>query len=95
MGISQAEFARRTGISVSHITEIVKGQRAITAETALAFGIFFNMEAQFWVNLQANYDLCKVKMEKEADMRKYIQSIPARSVAEDQTVYSSVKSGHS
>ena len=87
MGISQAEFARRTGIPASRITEIVKGRRTITAETALAFGIFFNMEAQFWINLQTHYDLRKVKMEKEADMRKYIQSIPVRSVAEDPASY--------
>ena len=87
MGISQAELARRTGIPASRITEIIKGRRAITAETALALSIFFNMEAQFWINLQTHYDLRKVQMEKEAEMRKYIQPIPVQSVAEGPTSY--------
>jgi addiction module HigA family antidote len=84
MGISQAEFARRTGIPASRITEIIKGRRAITAETALAFGIFFNMEAQFWMNLQTHYDLRRAQLEKEAELRKRIEPIPVAAVAEEQ-----------
>ncbi len=89
MGISQAEFARRTGIPASRITEIIKGRRAITAETALAFGIFFNMEAQFWINLQTHYDLRRAQLEKEAELRKRIEPIPAPAVAEEQATYHS------
>lgn len=89
MGISQAEFARRTGIPASRITEIIKGRRAITAETALAFGIFFNMEARFWMNLQTHYDLRRAQLEKEAELRKRIEPIPAPAVAEEQTTYHS------
>ena len=87
MGISQAEFARRTGIPASRITEIIKGRRAITAETALAFGIFFNMEAQFWINLQSQYDLRVLRMKKEAEMRKRIEPFQATAVAEKQADY--------
>ena len=87
MGISQAEFARRTGIPASRITEIIKGRRAITAETALAFGIFFNMEAQFWMNLQTHYDLRRAQLEKEAELRKRIEPIPVTAVAEEQAGY--------
>ncbi len=86
MGISQAELARRTGIPASRVTEIIKGRRAITAETALALGIFFNMEAQFWINLQSNYDLRRVQFEKEAEFRQRIQPYEA-AVAEDPTAY--------
>ena len=39
------------------INEIVHGKRSITADTALRLGRFFGMEAQFWMNLQARYDL--------------------------------------
>ncbi len=89
MGISQAEFARRTGIPASRITEIIKGRRAITAETALAFGIFFNMEAQFWMNLQSHYDLRRARFEKEAELRKRIEPLPVAAVAEDPAKYKS------
>jgi len=87
MGISQAELARRTGIPASRITEIIKGRRAISAETALAFGIFFNMEAQFWMNLQTHYDLRRAQLEKEAELRKRIEPIPVAAVAENQADY--------
>lgn len=87
MGISQAEFARRTGIPASRITEIIKGRRSITAETAIAFGIFFNMEAQFWMNLQTHYDLRRARFEKEAELRKRIDPIPVAAVAEEQADY--------
>ena len=39
------------------INEIVKGERAITADTALRLGRYFKMSAQFWLNLQSHYDL--------------------------------------
>ncbi|MGB0333960.1 MAG: HigA family addiction module antitoxin [Opitutales bacterium] len=87
MHISQAELARRTGIAPSRITEIIKGRRAITAETALAFGIFFNMEAQFWMNLQSHYDLRRARMEKESELRKRIEPLPVAAVAEEQAGY--------
>ncbi len=39
------------------INEIVKGQRAITADTALRRGRYFRMAPEFWLNLQTHYDL--------------------------------------
>ena len=87
MGISQAELSRSTGIPASRITEIVKGRRAISAETALALGIFFNMEAQFWMNLQSHYDLRRVQIEKEDDIRKLIDPLPLVAAAEEQAEY--------
>ena len=87
MGISQAELARRTGIPASRITEIVKGRRAMSAETALALGIFVNMEAQFWMNLQSHYDLRRAQIEKEAELRERIDSLPVAAVAEEGAPY--------
>ncbi|PXA05271.1 addiction module antidote protein, HigA family [Coraliomargarita sinensis] len=89
MGLSQAELARRTGIPASRLTEIIKGRRAITAETALALGIFFNMEAQFWMNLQSHSDLRRAQMEKEIEFRKRIDPLPVAAVAENQVEYNS------
>lgn len=57
MGLSQYRLAKDIGVPARRINEIVKGQRAITADTALRLGRFFKMSAQFWLNLQAHYDL--------------------------------------
>lgn len=57
MRISQYRLAKDTGVSPRRINEIVNGRRAITADTALRLGRFFNMEAQFWLSLQSHYEM--------------------------------------
>jgi len=57
MGLSQYRLAKDIGVPARRINEIVKGQRAITADTALRLGRYFKMSAQFWLNLQSHYDL--------------------------------------
>jgi addiction module HigA family antidote len=57
MGLTQYRLAGDLGVPPRRINEIVRGERAITADTALRFGRFFNMAPQFWLNLQTQYDL--------------------------------------
>ena len=57
MGLSQYRVAKDIQVPARRINEIVKGERAITADTALRLGRFFKMSAQFWLNLQSHYDL--------------------------------------
>ena len=57
MGLSQYRLAKDLAVPPRRINEIVKGERAITADTALRLGRYFKMSAQFWLNLQARYDL--------------------------------------
>ena len=57
MGLSQYRLAKDIGVPARRINEIVKGERAITADTALRLGRFFKMSAQFWLNLQTQHDL--------------------------------------
>ena len=57
MRITQYRLAKDIGVPPRRINEIVKGQRAITADTALRLGRYFGMAAQFWLNLQSHYDL--------------------------------------
>ena len=57
LGITQYRLAKETSVPPRRINEIVKGLRAISADTALRLGRYFGMEAQFWLNLQARYDL--------------------------------------
>lgn len=57
MEISARKLAADIDVSQSRISELVNGQRPITADTALRLGIFFGMEPRFWLNLQAEYDM--------------------------------------
>lgn len=61
MGISQYRLAKDTSVPPRRINEIVHQRRAITADTALRLGIFFDMSPQFWMNLQSRYDLEKAE----------------------------------
>ncbi|HSM27692.1 MAG TPA: HigA family addiction module antitoxin [Thioalkalivibrio sp.] len=57
MGISQYRLAHDISVPPRRINEIVKGKRAVTADTALRLGRYFGMSAQFWMNLQDRYEL--------------------------------------
>jgi addiction module HigA family antidote len=57
LGISAAELGRRLDVPPNRITAIINGQRSITGDTALRLGHFFGNSPQFWLNLQAIYDL--------------------------------------
>ncbi|MBI1178353.1 HigA family addiction module antidote protein [bacterium] len=57
LGLSQYRVATDIGVPPRRINEIVKGQRSVTADTALRLGRYFQMSAQFWLNLQSQYDL--------------------------------------
>ena len=55
--ISASELARQIDVPVNRVTEILNGERAITADTALRLGHWFGMSAEFWLNLQKIYEL--------------------------------------
>ena len=57
MGISQYRLSRDISVPPRRINEIVHGTRSITADTALRLGRYFGVSPQFWLNLQAHYDL--------------------------------------
>ena len=57
MGISARQLAADIDVSPSRISELVHGNRPITADTALRLGLFFNMEPRSWLNLQTEYDM--------------------------------------
>ena len=57
MGITNARLASDLDVPTSRISEIVNGHRPITVDTAMRLAVFFNMEARFWLNLQAEYDV--------------------------------------
>jgi antitoxin HigA-1 len=57
LGLGQVEAARRLGISLNRLNEIVLGKRGISADTALRLGRLLRTSPQFWMRLQADWDL--------------------------------------
>ncbi len=57
LGISQYRLARDLRVPPRRINEVVRGQRAITADTALRLARYFQTTERFWLNLQTRYDL--------------------------------------
>jgi antitoxin HigA-1 len=57
LGLSMNQLALALRVPGNRINAIVGGQRAITADTALRLGRYFGTSPQFWINLQARYDL--------------------------------------
>jgi antitoxin HigA-1 len=56
-GLSQNRLAKVIGISPNRITDIANNRRRITADTALRLALYFGNSPEFWMNLQAHYDL--------------------------------------
>jgi addiction module HigA family antidote len=57
LGLSVNKLALELRVPVTRMNDIVHGRRSITANTALRLGRYFGTSPQFWMNLQANYDL--------------------------------------
>jgi antitoxin HigA-1 len=57
LGLSARALARDIGVAPNRITEILNGERAITAETAILLGRRFGTSSRFWMNLQVSHDL--------------------------------------
>lgn len=68
MDFSARRLAADIDVSQSRISELVNGQRPITADTALRLGIFPGMEPRFWLNLQSEYDMRVVDRELRAKL---------------------------
>ena len=77
--VKNNRLALDIGVPPRRINEIVKGQRAVTADTALRFGRYFKMSAQYWLNLQSHYDL-EVEQErlgKKLEKEVKVMAVPA------------------
>ncbi len=57
VGVTATELARQLAVPANRISEIIRGRRSITGDTALRLGHWFGTSAQFWSNLQMSYDL--------------------------------------
>ena len=57
LGITQYRLAQATGLSQTRISEIVRGRRAITIDTALRLSKALGVDERFWINIQTDYDI--------------------------------------
>lgn len=72
VGVSPTELARQLGVPANRITQIIKGKRGITGDSALRLAHWFGDAPQFWMNLQAQCDLALA----EAESGRAIRSLP-------------------
>jgi antitoxin HigA-1 len=57
LSLTAYRLAKELHVPAPRVNDIVRGKRAITADTAIRLGIYFGLPAQFWMNLQIDYDL--------------------------------------
>jgi addiction module HigA family antidote len=67
-------LALKLRVPANRLSEIVRGQRAISAETALRLGRYFGTGAEFWMSLQANYDLALARQEFGAVVDREVEA---------------------
>jgi HTH-type transcriptional regulator/antitoxin HigA len=73
LGLTQVELAQRSGLSTKHISQIINEVDPITSETAVKFELALGIPADFWSNLQKNYELSAARIEAE---KKILAEIP-------------------
>lgn len=75
-GLSIRELADALGVPHNRIAAILRGQRAVTADTALRLAAYFGTSAEVWLNLQKSYELNKTEQEHGKDIRAQVNSPP-------------------
>jgi addiction module HigA family antidote len=72
LGMSAKQLAAELGIPANRITEIIRGRRGITADTALRLGRWLGGPAQFWLDLQTRYDLETAQLANGQEIEKTV-----------------------
>lgn len=81
--ISINRLSRDLAVPPNRISEIVNGKRGITADTALRLERYFGVEAQFWLNLQSEYDLRMMKRKIGRDIEERIIPVKRKASGAD------------
>ncbi|MDP6567638.1 MAG: HigA family addiction module antitoxin [Alphaproteobacteria bacterium] len=74
LGITPTELARQIDVPANRLSQIINGKRSVTGDTALRLGHWFNNNPQFWMNLQAQFELASA----ERTAGDSIQDLPTR-----------------
>ena len=70
MGISAYRLSKDIGIPQTRVSQIIKGKRRITADTALRLSIYFNNSAKFWLGLQDDFDIEEKKRQLQNELKQ-------------------------
>ena len=70
MGVTPTAFARQINVPSNRVGQIIAGKRSMTGDTALRLGHWFDVEPQFWLNLQTQYDLVAADQRAGAEIRR-------------------------
>ena len=84
LGITPTEFARQIDVPPNRVSQIIAGKRSITGDTALRFGHWFGADPQFWLNLQAQFDLATAD-KATGDIIRHLPTKDALSAQGDQS----------
>jgi antitoxin HigA-1 len=71
--MSASKLASALGVPANRITDIIRGRRNVTAETALRLAQFFGNSPDFWMRLQIKHDLGKADIEQGAEIRRTVR----------------------
>jgi addiction module HigA family antidote len=72
--MTAASLALKLRVPPQRLHEIIRGNRAITPETALRLGVYFGNEPEFWMNLQTQYDLAELRRTKGAQIAAEVET---------------------
>ena len=75
--LSANRLALDLGVPSGRITEILNGRRSITADTAVRLGRYFGNRAQFWLDLQSQYDIGVIERERGAEIARRVRPADA------------------
>ena len=73
LGMSATQLARELDIPPNRVTEIIRGRREITADTALRLAAWLGTTPEFWMNLQKNYELRTAELEHGEEIRRAVR----------------------
>jgi addiction module HigA family antidote len=77
LGVTQNQLSRDIDVPVSRVAAIIKGERSITADTALRLGKFFGTSAEMWLNLQSDYEIRRLRSSGWSETEKRIRPLNA------------------
>ena len=79
--ITQYRLAQEINVPQTRISQIVRGKRAVTADTAVRLSVYFGTSADLWLGIQAQYELELVEREAGERIRQEVKSLPQPLVA--------------
>ena len=70
MGITAYRLSKETGIDQTRISEVIRGKRSPSVDTALRFAAFFGNSPEFWINLQNHYDIQEKRRQMQSKLKR-------------------------